>query len=1061
MDSQPRGLRCVACALLSLAVGCGDINSTAQDASHSSAAGFAPQLLGVGLNQDSVRPGDSFLIHPRFANGGTRVDSAHSSVFVHFETSGGDCETIAFQADHDPETPTARWLPGDQVVDVVGNHEFGTPQVVYVPATCKPGLYHIHLGLFHRDNPGQRHLDEVLGSISVSWDAPPTSEWDPEPMEEEEGWRRKRALAERYPNAVKLEGPSWIFALDQQSGGFLFTDRNSGAHWSSNPFADRWGLVRLAQGAEVVDLEVDGFDSIGHVAQGLVGKRVLTIPGAEHPLHFTLTISPTEDGNGIRIESSLDNPTDWQVQHWTGLDRAFTVSDAEQGYALAPRWLGELLPTDRGLPVGRLWGANELAMEMTGVVKDGQALLISWDAPEVSLVTHLSLSDSPFIPGRRSQSISLWTTGPGQAVEVRPAARGDYVGVAQAYRELARARGYHHSWAEKRAAAPQLELLEGAPQFRFTALHNRLPGTPDNAGAEPLEHLAHSFRDIARCAEHWRRTLGIERAQIVVAGWNRAGYDNQHPDILPANDEAGGNAELKQLAETVAAMGYALFLHDNYQDIYQASPSWDAGLVNLDENGAPRLGGLWDGGQAQRLCTLRQVDFARRNLPEVARAFGAPGYFLDTTLTTRLETCSSTDHPMGVREDRAARLELFNTARAHFPLLGLEGVREWAVPSAVFFEGALSQKTVHNPNWIVIPLFPLVYGDCLDLLPIQSDLIGLDDAAKILDHISYAQLPSFSFGEGAYFERESRAHMAARPHVSHFDSHGNGEFTLELAWEVTAQIEQDAEIFVHFTHPRSPRAEGLVFQDDFLPPMPSSTWRPGATVLTGTRRLRLVPGLWREGPWEVRVGCLAPVPGGGEQRLTLDSPADAGQRILLGTLHRDGGQLRLELPPAAGDRRVFTRADGGWAAELKPTDRLIKNVVEVLTPLKRLVVGKPMTEHRFLTADRTVERTHFGPLAITVNRGENPFEVGGTSLPQFGFLVTSPTFVAFHATSFGGLDYPGGALFTLRSLDEKPLAESATLRVYHGFGGDQVRLADRVVTVEREAVINQNAATPR
>jgi hypothetical protein len=903
--------------------------------------------------------------------------------------------------------------------------------------------------------------DEVVGTVAVRWSAPPSSEWDPKPLPDDEQWRRKRALSERFADPAVLNSRAWTFALDRKTGGFLFTDRASGAHWGSNPFADRWGLVRLARGEEVIDVKVDGFDSVELVAGGLEGHRVLTIPGESHSLRLAIRVEPTADEEGIRISGSLENPTGWTVRHWTALDHAFATTDSEDGYVLAPRWMGELLPTDRGLPVGRLWGANELAMNMAGVVKEGRALLISWEAPEISLVTHLSLEDSPFVPGRRSQSLSIWTTGNDQAIEVRAVARGDYVGIATAYRQLARERGLHRSWHEKRADRPELALLEGAPQFRFTALQRQHPGTPNNQGSETRVILDYSFRDIARCAEHWRRTLGIDRAQIIVAGWNRQGYDNEHPDILPANTEAGGNEGLKELSGAIDRMGYALFLHDNYQDIYQDSPSWDPGLVNRDEEGVMRLGGLWDGGQSHRLCTREQTVFARRNLPAVADAFGSVGCFLDTTLTTRLETCSDPNHPMTVRDDRAARLELFTTARASFPILGLEGVREWAVPLAAFFEGPLSQKTVHNPNWIVVPLFPLVYGDCLGLFPIQSDQIGLEDAAKVLDHIIYGQMPSFRFGKGAYFEREASSTMAARPHVARFEAHGDNEFTLEIGWEVTARIETDAQIFVHFTHPRSPRTEGIVFQDDFFPPQPTSTWQAGVPVMSGSRRLRLSPGLWREGPWEVRAGCLTTMADGSEERLALDTPGDEGLRVLLGTLHRDGALLRLEPPYRESDRRVFTRADGGWAIDLRPTDRLIKNVYEILSPLHRLLVGRPMTDHRYLTRDQTVERTQFGDVTITVNRGEDPFDAKGVTLPPFGFLVSSPTYIAFHATAFGGISYPTGALFTLRSLDGKPLTQSTRLRVYHGFGSQEVRLADRVVTVEREAVIEGTAESPR
>ena len=71
----------------------------------------------------------------------------------------------------------------------------------------------------------------------------------------------------------------------------------------------------------------------------------------------------------------------------------------------------------------------------------------------------------------------------------------------------------------------------------------------------------------------------------------------------------------------------------------------------------------------------------------------------------------------------------------------------------------------------------------------------------------------------------------------------------------------------------------------------------------------------------------------------------------------------------------------------------------------------------------------------------------------FGFLVDSPTYVAFHALRYGGLDYPDGAMFTLRSLDGEPLARSRAVRIYHAFGPARVRLAGSEHEVAREAVV--------
>jgi len=120
-----------------------------------------------------------------------------------------------------------------------------------------------------------------------------------------------------------------------------------------------------------------------------------------------------------------------------------------------------------------------------------------------------------------------------------------------------------------------------------------------------------------------------------------------------------------------------------------------------------------------------------------------------------------------------------------------------------------------------------------------------------------------------------------------------------------------------------------------------------------------------------------------------------------------------------------------------------------------------MTQHAFLTPDRKVQRTVFGEgpntVRVVVNAGKGPFtcvnaEGSEVILPQYGFMVESPTFIAFHASSWGGLRYSPSALFTVKSLDDQPLSRSGKIRVYHGFGSDQVHLGNTNRTVSRESV---------
>jgi hypothetical protein len=121
-----------------------------------------------------------------------------------------------------------------------------------------------------------------------------------------------------------------------------------------------------------------------------------------------------------------------------------------------------------------------------------------------------------------------------------------------------------------------------------------------------------------------------------------------------------------------------------------------------------------------------------------------------------------------------------------------------------------------------------------------------------------------------------------------------------------------------------------------------------------------------------------------------------------------------------------------------------------------------MTRHAFLTPDRKVQRTVFGEgtnaAHIVVNTGKSPFTCTASDgseviLPPYGFMVESPTFIAFYASSWGGLRYDVPALFTLRSLDNKTLLRSRKIRVYHAFGSEQIRLGNSNKTVRSEAVL--------
>ncbi len=423
-----------------------------------------------------------------------------------------------------------------------------------------------------------------------------------------------------------------------------------------------------------------------------------------------------------------------------------------------------------------------------------------------------------------------------------------------------------------------------------------------------------------------------------MGGWIHRGYDNQHPDILPTAPECGGDAAFKDCAKQVRDLGYLFCLHDNYQDIYRDSPSWDEKFIMKKADGKLALGGHWAGGNAYLTCSQMALDLARRpqNLPAVKDLSAADAYFIDTTYAAGLQECFDPAHPLTRWDDMKWKQALSDYARGVFGIFGSECGREWAIPHSDFFEGltGVSGHAYHDANLVgklgatVVPLFELVYRDCIAMY----GKYGYDPqhaAEYVLQHISLA--------------RPLNYHSIPR----------------HLYWK-----------------------------GDFKPATEPTTNAP--------------------------------------------NPA------------------------------VFVRADGGWAAELHPMDRFVKNTYEILSPLNALTARMRLTQHRFLSPNRRVQESRYGEgadaVVVVVNMGGSAFtytsrSAGKVELPPYGFIAESKTFVAFHALSYGGLNYTAPTMFTLRSLDNRPLGRSRQARVYHAFGPDQIRVGQATLTVPKEAII--------
>jgi hypothetical protein len=682
----------------------------------------------------------------------------------------------------------------------------------------------------------------------------------------------------------------------QPDASVRLLDKRSGVVWTLNP-----PRVVLKDKRTLECRPAKGITRSGDVL------RFSSEPGVEFELRMT--------GDPLAVEYSFRPGP--ELEEVRLLDRSLALEPDQQNYYAVPHRLGILLPVEGDKPYSRRMRAYETgrgySMAMFGAVKNGSALLLSWDDVYTDILVDYSVE-----PRRLTASLAMRRSA--HAVRLQPLGRGGYVEIAKAYRLIARRRGYLKTLAEKVRENPAVERFFGAADFKPFAFVRNVPNTRWNKTDKEVLRISFSFEECAQLAEHYKNDLGIDRALLVLNGWINGGYDNRHPDILPAAPEIGGNEGLTACSRRVRALGGWVFgLHDNYQDMYKDAPSWDESYIMKNADGSLRQGGVWAGGLAYLICSKKSLELARRpqNVPRVRELFAPDLYFSDTIFAAPPYECFDANHPLTLGDDIRYKQELCDYLRKQFGLFGSEEGREWGVAHADYFEGLMSHRTrFQRPDDtdIVIPLFELVFGDAIPIYAHQSDRPRPDNPVYILDHILYAEMPVYYFGNHRYWSD------------------------------------------------------------------PGQGFRP---------------------------------PAGSEGRLVFAR----------------GGRFGL-------------------------IDQFIKNTYEVLSPLHRVTALLPMTDHRFVTPDRKVESTRFGTdVEITVNYGPADFSTARAVLPQYGFLIESPTLVAFYARRYRGLSYSEPPLVVLRSLDGRPLESSRRVRIYRGFGDRHVEWKGEVVEVETELVL--------
>ena len=138
----------------------------------------------------------------------------------------------------------------------------------------------------------------------------------------------------------------------------------------------------------------------------------------------------------------------------------------------------------------------------------------------------------------------------------------DYNDICKFYRDFAIETGRLKTLEEKAIKTPSINNLIGCA-FVHKGIKTCVQSDSDffDATAPDKNNHLTSFK---KRADEMRelKSLGVDKIYLHLDGWAEPGYDNNHPDYLPACTEAGGWEGMKELSDTMKELGF-MFLYES------------------------------------------------------------------------------------------------------------------------------------------------------------------------------------------------------------------------------------------------------------------------------------------------------------------------------------------------------------------------------------------------------------------------------------------------------------------------------------------------------------------
>ncbi len=294
----------------------------------------------------------------------------------------------------------------------------------------------------------------------------------------------------------------------------------------------------------------------------------------------------------------------------------------------------------------------------------------------------------------------------------------DYNEMCKIYRSYVFERGLAATLAEKAARLPSVDRLVGSA---FVHKGIKTSVNPKSDFFDPKDPEKNNsltrFSKRQQEAEEYAKA-GVKRVYLHLDGWAEPGYDNCHPDYLPACEAAGGWEGMRALAEAYHRHGYLFGIHDQYRDYYHEAPSYQEEYACHGADGSVPGHSHWAGGPQSYLCGSQAPYYVKRNFSKLRdQGVKLDGAYLDVFTCNEGDECASPEHRMTRRDCYAYRKQCFDYLISRGILPSSEEAADWSMGSLVFCHYApysfMLEQPGHPRKGMGLPLFNLVYHDCL------------------------------------------------------------------------------------------------------------------------------------------------------------------------------------------------------------------------------------------------------------------------------------------------------------------------------------------------------------